>query len=147
MSHRPSLTFLCLTAGLRLSSKCCALLLFFLVHREEPVPNIQFCVFILLFSAFKSYKYVLSVFKNRWKTGGLLMCCCFSLSFFCALPRLNFLYFDDFQLGVTTRQSSLPNAVVRQSGERLAPRLPVKSITMTMCAGLFLFVCFEYNLG
>lgn len=32
---------------------------------------------------------------------------------------------EDLQLVVTTHQSSLPNAVVRQSGERLASRLPV----------------------
>jgi len=121
---------LCFTVRLRLSSECCTLLFFLLVHREEPVPDTQFCVvvFILLFSALKKshtclvYQYL----KNRrWKTRGLLMCCRFSLFFFCALPEFFFYFYDDFQLGVTTRQSSLPNAVVRQSGERLAPRLPV----------------------
>lgn len=34
-------------------------------------------------------------------------------------------FYDDLKLVVTTCQSSLPNAIVRQSGERLASRLPV----------------------
>lgn len=54
---------------------------------------------------------------------------------------------DDLQLVVTTRQSSLPNAVVRQSGERLAPGcLSIASLGPRVLA-LFLFVCFEHSLG
>lgn len=50
---------------------------------------------------------------------------CVALVFSSFVLDLNFLFSDDLHLVVMTRQSSLPNAVVRQSGERLASRLPV----------------------
>lgn len=85
------------------------------------------CCFYTLFPALKkkerkkSQICCLSVFKIG---GGRLGDCLCVV----ALVHSYVLYLkfsDDLQLVVTTRQSSLPNAVVRQSGERLASRLPV----------------------
>lgn len=84
------------------------------------------CCFYTLFPALKQKRKksqicCLSVFKIGG--GRLGDCLCVVALVHSYVLYLNFS--DDLQLVVTTRQSSLPNAVVRQSGERLASRLPV----------------------
>lgn len=88
---------------------------------QKPSLVLLFLYFISCFKK-KSQICCLSVFKIG--DGRLGDCfCVVALVHSSYMLYLNFS--DDFLVVVITRQSSLPNAVDRQSGERLASRLPV----------------------
>lgn len=124
-SHQPSLTLLCVLVPGSGSPQCCTLLFFFLVYREEPVPETSLVLFLYFIFCLKKKKKViccLSVFKiGGGRLGDCL--CVVALVYSSYVLYLNFS--DDLHLVVRTRQSSPPNAVVGQSGQRLASRLPV----------------------